>query len=517
MSQALVQSADCCSPCPDIPITQVPGPPGDDGTDGTDGAAASNAFTETTDSFTMPAVSGNVTVDVLDSTWMAVGQIVFVENAGYFTVNAVPDAVSVSLTNLGYDGNAAPTTIIPASQKVSPGGKKGTDGSTSSSTLNDLSPTNLKGDLIVDTGANNPDADDVRFSAGSNGQILTSLSTQPAGLMWQTLLPNGATDNVLPRYDASGTTIPTPLQTSGMLLTDTAALQQTGGNAKGTDAVDLQPVRAAATQVASGSNAVLGGGQNNTASGSNATVGGGDTNVASGSNSAIAGGSHNTTTDDNTTVAGGLGNDATGEGAAIGGGEGNAASGDWSVVAGGFTNTVSGNRSACLGGTLNSVTGNDASALGGDSALLDKSGQVGHATGRFTDIGDAQTSELVWRIITTDATVDVEMFLDGSAARATVPADTTWAFEIIATARRSDGMSICFKVDGGIKNDGGTVVLVAALTTIVTADGTGAALGAANFVVSADDPNNSLKLAVTGQVAQTWRWVARARLVECGH
>lgn len=533
MSQALAQPSDCCAVCPEVPITQVPGPAGDDGAAGAAGTNGLNAYTTTTAGFTMPAVSSNVSVAVVASAWATVGQVVFVQGAGHFTVNSVPDATHLSLTNLGYAGNAAPTTPIAGSQNVSPAGLKGVDGSSGTPpTLNSLSPTNLKGDLIVDTGALNPAADDVRFSRGTDGQLLSSVAAQPVGLLWQTLLPNAATDNVLPRYDASGTTTPTPLQSSAMRLTDNGALQETGGNAKGTDAVDLQPIRGAATQVASGNNAFLAGknstasgassvalGEGNVASGAN-SVALGTSNTASTNNATVSGGSTNTASAINSTVAGGNANTATVQGATVGGGEVNTASGQDSVVAGGATNIASSQHSSVGGGTINSATTEQGTCVpGGIQAKASLHAQMAHSAGAFALQGDAQTSELIWRVTTTDATAGVEAFLNGVTAtkRATVPNNTTWAFEVICAARRSDGMSICFKVDGGIKNDAGTVALVAAVTTVVTADGTAAALGAANFVVSADDPNNSLKVAVTGQVGQTWRWVARARLIEVGH
>jgi hypothetical protein len=54
----------------------------------------------------------------------------------------------------------------------------------------------------------------------------------------------------------------------------------TGGNARGTRAVDLQLERAAATQVASGAGSTVSGGRNNTASGANSTVSGGRDGLA---------------------------------------------------------------------------------------------------------------------------------------------------------------------------------------------------------------------------------------------
>lgn len=100
---------------------------GPDGPVGSQGADGSNAFTTTTGGFTMPAVSGTVNVSVADTAWMAVGQVVFIETAGYFLVDTIVSGLTVTLENLGYTGNAAPTTVITAGQKVSPGGISATE------------------------------------------------------------------------------------------------------------------------------------------------------------------------------------------------------------------------------------------------------------------------------------------------------------------------------------------------------------------------------------------------------
>ena len=63
----------------------------------------------------------------------------------------------------------------------------------------------------------------------------------------------------------------------------------TGGNARGTNAVDFQTLRSGATQVASGPRSVIPGGTNNTASG-DASFAVGTTGIASGIGSAVIGG-----------------------------------------------------------------------------------------------------------------------------------------------------------------------------------------------------------------------------------
>lgn len=66
------------------------------------------------------------------------------------------------------------------------------------------------------------------------------------------------------------------------------------GNARGTESVDWQRVRSAASAVSSGTRAVIGGGSNNTAAGTNSTVAGGSSNQASATASTISGGDQNT-------------------------------------------------------------------------------------------------------------------------------------------------------------------------------------------------------------------------------
>jgi len=105
-------------------------------------------------------------------------------------------------------------------------------------------------------------------------------------------------------FSATGASI--GLQNDGSLFVQpagTGALQAqqttssaTGGNARGANAVDWQTNRSAATQVASGSQSVLVGGQYNTSSGSLSFIGGGNANSATGFYNFIGGGYTNTGT-----------------------------------------------------------------------------------------------------------------------------------------------------------------------------------------------------------------------------
>jgi hypothetical protein len=77
---------------------------------------------------------------------------------------------------------------------------------------------------------------------------------------------------------------------TGAVLAQRPDSSAPGGNARGTNAVDLQTSRTAATQVASGAGSAVQGGTANTASGIGATVAGGSTNTADGSYSWVPGG-----------------------------------------------------------------------------------------------------------------------------------------------------------------------------------------------------------------------------------
>jgi hypothetical protein len=111
----------------------------------------------------------------------------------------------------------------------------------------------------------------------------------------------------------------------GVIQTAGPGLNNVTGNVRGIGAVDLQPFRGSAGDVASGNYSVVGGGQYNSASGVSATVPGGWTNAASGANSTVSGGSMNT---------------ASGSAAAVPGGYNNTALGQYSLAAGYYSSST---------------------------------------------------------------------------------------------------------------------------------------------------------------------------------
>src|SRR5207249_4539416 len=98
------------------------------GATGATGSNGTNAFTTTTASFAQPAPGSDVTVSVDETSWMAVGQVLFIPNGGFYLVSSVVDGTTVSLTNLGYPGNASAGTTVSSGQTVGTGGLIGPTG-----------------------------------------------------------------------------------------------------------------------------------------------------------------------------------------------------------------------------------------------------------------------------------------------------------------------------------------------------------------------------------------------------
>lgn len=495
-------------------MTQVPGPQGAPGTNGSNGTNGVDSFTFLAANFTVPAVNTTVTIQVVNSLWAAANQPIFIEVAGSYLVSSIPDSTHIVVVNLGYAGNASPTTVISGSRRVTPGGVKGVDGSAGGITLNQLSPTTTKGDIIVDNGSSSPLANDVRLGVGTNGKALVADSTQAAGLNYATITPNAATDKGIPRFNGASAT-PVPLQTSNLIITDDGAIQSTpsGGNARGTKAVDLQVQRTGGTQVASGNNSVISGGQNNTASGQNSVVSGGSTNSATASGSAVAGGSNNGAAGQFSFCGGGQNNGANATNAAVLGGSFNGVTQSNGAILGGTLNASSGTGAAVLGGTQNTASGNYSNASG-NSSVAGRYAESAQAAGLFASTGDAQTSRLVMRGSTTNAT-PTSLFLDGISALITLAVKTTLAFRIMVSARRTDAASesAAFQLLGCIDQQSGGVATTRIVgsvgKTVIARDDV-----AWDVNASADTGNGALSVQVTGEVGKNINWVAMVELTQ---
>ena len=119
---------------------------------------------------------------------------------------------------------------------------------------------------------------------GAN-ELLPRITLVPSPYAFLARYANGIADDANGEFALTNTT-------SALRITKT--IQTLGGNARGTQAVDMQDNRSTSSQVASGNHSVISGGRRNTASGADSVVGGGDQNVASGNYSAVPGGLQNT-------------------------------------------------------------------------------------------------------------------------------------------------------------------------------------------------------------------------------
>jgi hypothetical protein len=135
-----------------------------------------------------------------------------------------------------------------------------------------------------------------------------------------------------------------------------------------------------------------------------------------------------------------------------------------------------------------------------------------HAAGRFAADGDAQRGRFVMRNKTTTNSA-VELFLDGSAARLTIPSGKYLTGTINIAGIKSDGTAAASYIrQFSIKNVAGTTSLVGTVNTIGTDEAASTSIS-----ITANDTNDALKVEVTGIASETWRWVASVDVVEVAY
>lgn len=271
----------------------------------------------------------------------------------------------------------------------------------------------------------------------------------------------------------------------------------TGGNARGTKSVDLQIDRISASQVASGTSSGIFAGRRNVASGTYSTV------------------------------LGGSGNQATAEGACSVGGQLNTVSALYAANVCGNGNTASGNSSATLGGGTNTASLDYSVTVGGLGASAYLHAQLAHASGFFTEVGDAQSSEIIFRRRIT-GTAQAELFLDGSSIQAILAAtNRIWGFRanvvgVCDTAGNGVGITAgevwSTWHDGAIKRIGTATSIVGAVSVSGVSD-TG--MATATVTIDADDTTEALRIQITppttAGTTTVCRWVATIYLTEIGY
>jgi hypothetical protein len=286
----------------------------------------------------------------------------------------------------------------------------------------------------------------------------------------------------------------------------------TGGNARGTMAVDLQLSRSAATHVANGNNSFLAGGILNRASGANAGVICGFSCSATGNSGVVISGFNNTASgSEYSIVAGGRDSTASGQQAGVYNcNSGNATQAN-TIVLGGANNTASGTNAAVLGGSQNTASSTSASAFG-ERALADRLRLQAHASGMFAATGDAQRTRAVLRCKTT-TNAAVEMALDGSTTYLTIPSGKVIFCNIKVVGVKSDGAVVAtYERQYAAKNVAGTSSEVFAPVTIGTDNASSTSLEVATV-----DAGDYIRIRPTGITSETWRWVASVDAVEVAY
>ncbi len=250
-------------------------------------------------------------------------------------------------------------------------------------------------------------------------------------------------------------------------------------NARGAGAVEIQTFRDNVDQVASGDFAAILGGQ---------------LNLASGAGSVVAGGEEN---------------DARGQYAGTLGGWLNDADGDRSIVLGGELCDISsaGDNGVILAGEGSQVSARSGIALGWQ-ARADIQGMLAHADENFATVGDAETVRLNLHLARAahTSTTWYELFIDGSAVRFTINADTVYTVKVIITGATS-GMAQTwgYKIDAVIRNAGGTTTIDAGTVAPIFQSDTNY-----DARLTADDTNDALLVEIsrTGGVDYNIRWHA---------
>jgi len=258
--------------------------------------------------------------------------------------------------------------------------------------------------------------------------------------------------------------------------------------------------------IASGSGSGLFASAGSTASGASAVVIGGATSVASANGAIVLG--RNNTGSSRDTVTGGQQNANGAEYSAVFGYLNTLTGAGYALVAAREA-TVSGAYAAVFG-FKTTVTAAGALASGYDAkASFAVSQVIGGA--QFAVNGDAQTTVVVMKRQTTTATT-TDLRAGTGTQRLVLPSDTTWMFDVLIVARRTDAdnESAAYRIQGCIDNNAGTVALVGSAAVTVIAEDS----AAWDATAVADDTNKSLNINVTGEASKTINWVARATLVE---
>lgn len=160
------------------------------------------------------------------------------------------------------------------------------------------------------------------------------------------------------------------------------------------------------------------------------------------------------------------------------------------------------------------ATGPTGASAVGPNAKAERFGSLAHSLDGLAT-SKAHREVVGWFGNTTDDTSGVELFLRGTASnRCGILASSAVAFRGLAVAKEAaTGDTKAWTFEGLIRRDGSnTTALVDTVTpTVIDAD---AGASAWALAVTADDTNEALKIAVTGEAAHDIDWLVSAELLD---
>ncbi len=328
---------------------------------------------------------------------------------------------------------------------------------------------------------------------------------------------------------------------SGAFLAQLPDATGTGGNKRGTYAVDFQRERNAAAEIASGNYAVVVNGFRNTASGQYSVVVNGTINTASGNRAFVGGGDNNQATQSYTFIGGGNNNQTSNSYAVIAAGHNNIASNQYASVLGGYQNFAQGYASTSVGGYSNNAsqmytaigggTGNQnygpygtiaggeqntishshAAIVGGRYASTRNVGSVVFANHYNWTVGDAQFADNIYTARFTGAGTNTVTIMGGLSQGVYVPNSSAVTFNILVSARELFTNNVGGWIISGVAQTNGSTLIL----THVTVNLLHRTVGTWDVTVIADTANQTINLRATQSAGNAIQWVGTGRFCYC--
>ena len=349
------------------------------------------------------------------------------------------------------------------------------------------------------------------FNGTANRLIIGAATTNADGYIENTLgIFSGVNHSILAVPAAVGTATTNLVlnsKGSGSYIFGPApdGLAPGGGNVRGAGTIDLQVSRTAATQVASGANAIAVG--TNTTASNTSSIAIGTNCTASGAQTVAIGVSCTASTNTGNVAIGKQVNSTGTYSTAIGGDTYCSSSGYGSFASGPEGSNASGSAAIAMG--VACVASGWFSRATGRASTASRFGMIAHGCQGFT-AGYNQTSDFILSALTTN-NVATEMYVryyGGNGGYITVPASNILSGILTVHGINSTGTSSAFYLrQVSIKNVAGTTLVGSTLIGTDIPNGT-------LLTVAADGTNNRLAVSVTGITAETWRWTARFDAVE---